>query len=198
MMPTAVRQNAKVVLILVAAFTAAALALGTPVVAQAIFDARNAHRVDGLHANQLTRIQYFQASQTFDNFDTCTFTTLMSKTFKTRHKGVVSVQGEVSAARDTGSPEEGILTTRILIDGHEASLPASVNLENDGTQDATSTNIGARRVGAGAHTLELQGKECGAGMAFITTQAMLASYSPFGAAGIPPTARQLARATSNR
>jgi hypothetical protein len=181
-----------------AAFTAGGLAVGTPVVASAIFDARNAHRVDGLHASQLNKIQYFEADKTFNDFDTCAYTTLMTRTFRTKHKGVVSVQGEVSAARDAGSAAEGILTTRLLIDGQVASLPASVNLENDGILDATSSTVGARQVSAGAHTLVLEGQECGPGMAFITSQAMLASYSPFGSAGIPPATRQPARTAQNR
>jgi hypothetical protein len=198
MITAALRRHAKVTAIFAAGFTGGALALGTPVVAQSLFDARNAHRVDGLHAKQLAKVQYFQASQTFDNFDTCTYSTLMSRTFKIRHSGVVSVQGSVGASRDTGNPSEGLLTTRILIDGEIASLPSSVNLENDGTEDGASATIGARSVKSGSHTLEIQGKECGAGMAFISTQSMLASYSPFGAAGLPPNFRHLTGAHANR
>lgn len=170
-----------------------AIALAAPGMSKAAFDAVNAHKVDGLHADQLNKIQYFEATTTFDNFDTCDYTTVLSRIFVTTRKGVVSVHGAVSAARDTDNANEGILTTRILVDGQVASVPSSGNLENNGTQDATVVNFGGRKVPAGTHTLELQAKECGTGMAFITTESMLASFSPFGTAAVPPVLRPVAK-----
>lgn len=166
-----------------------AVALTAPGMAQAAFDAINAHKVDGLHADQLVKTQYFEATTVFDDFDTCAYTTLLTRNFVTTHKGVVSVIGAVSADRDTSDPDEGLLTTRILIDGQIASVASSANLENDGTKDETVINFGARKVASGTHVLELQAEECGAGMAFIHNESMLAQYSAFGGAAVPPETR---------
>jgi hypothetical protein len=188
-MRTTFRRNT----IAIAAVAAAgAVAFSAPGMAKGMFDASNAHKVDGYHAKDLTKTQYFQHTTVFDNFDTCAYTTVIAKKFSTTHKGVVSVVSNVSAARDTDFAPEGILTTRIVIDGKVASLPASVNLENDGIQDGTSTNIGARKDGKGVHDLLVQAKECGPGRAFIHNESILAQYSPFGAAATPPVVKQLA------
>lgn len=166
-----------------------AVAFSAPVVAKGVFDAGNAHKVDGLHAKQLTKTQYFAAQTTFDDFNTCTFTPVLTRVFKTTHSGVVSVVGNVNAARDTNDANEGILTTRVLIDGVAATAPASENLENDGTLDATVTALGGRTVPAGVHSVVLQARECGPGMAFVTSESMVVSYSPFGSSATAPTSR---------
>ena len=161
---------------------AAALAFTAPVVAKAAFDAQNAHKVDGLHADQLTKTQYFQAATTFDNFDSCPFTPVLTRTFKTTHRGVVAVTSQVSAARDVSDPDEAVLSTRVTIDGVVASQDSAANLEDGGTTDATVVGVAARKVGAGAHTIVIQASECTTGMAFIHHESMLVSYSPFGKA----------------
>ncbi len=163
-----------------------AVAFASPGVAKGLFDASNAHKVDGYHAQDLTKTQYWQHTTVFDNFNACTYTPVITKKFKTTHSGVVSVVSNVGAARDTNFAPEGILTTRILIDGEIASLPASVNLENDGVQDATSTALGARKVGKGQHTIVVQAKECGPGAAYIHQESLVAQYSPFGGAMVSP------------
>ncbi len=168
---------------------AAALAFTAPGMAKGLFDARNAHKVDGLHANQIAKTQYYEATRVFDNFDTCAYTSVLTRTFKTTHSGLVSATSAVSAARDTSDPNEGILTSRILIDGEIASVRSSANLENDGTQDETVVNFGARKVPRGKHIIEVQVQECGPGMAFIHNESLLASYSPFGGAAVPPVTR---------
>lgn len=173
------------------------VALAAPSTARVAFDAFNAHKVDGYHAAELSRTGYFASSQVFDNFNTCAYTDVLSRAFLAPKAGVVSVVSSVQAARDTDNGNEGILSTRLVIDGVVSSRPASVNLENDGTQDASVTNVGARRVGAGLHTVKIQAQECGLGMAFIHGESMTASYSPFGFAGAPG-ARVAARVSSNK
>ncbi|HQR26076.1 MAG TPA: hypothetical protein PLP61_03455 [Nocardioides sp.] len=159
-----------------------AVALTAPGMAKGLFDAQNAHKVDGLHANQLTKTQYFKSSTVFDDFDTCAMTDVRTAKFKTTHAGVISVTSSVSAARDTDDPNEGILTTRILLDGKVISQESSANLENDGTEDATVVGIGAGKAGRGTHTIKVQAQECGPGMAFIHHESLVAEYSPFGGA----------------
>lgn len=175
-----------------------ALAFTTPTVAKGLFDAGNAHKVDGYHANQLSKVQSYAADTVFDNFDTCAFTTVLSRTFKAPASGVVAVVGQVGAARDSGNASEGILTARIVVDGARAGTNASVNLENAGTQDGSVNPIGARHVGKGSHTLEIQVEECGAGQAFIHNQSMVATFSPFGAAPATPPAGKIAKKSVNR
>jgi hypothetical protein len=188
-MRTTLRRNT----IAVAAVAAVgAVAFASPGMAKGLFDASNAHKVDGYHAVDLTKTQYWQHTTVFDDFNSCSYEPVISKKFKTTHSGVVSVVSNVGAARDTNFAPEGILTTRILIDGVVASLPASVNLENDGTQDATSTAIGARKVGKGVHKLVVQAKECGPGAAFIHQESLVAQYSPFGAAMVSPDIKPVA------
>ena len=174
---------------LAAVVAAGAVAFSAPGMAKGLFDADNAHKVDGLHANQIAKTQYFAASTTFDNFNVCAFTPLLTRNFVTTHAGIVSVVGSVNADRDTDNANEGLLTTRVTIDGVPATAPANVNLENDGIIDATSTSVGAAKVAKGAHTLVIEGKECGTGMAFITSESLLASYSPFGGTATPPAVK---------
>ena len=193
-MRTTFRRNTIAVAAVVAA---GAVALSAPVVAKGVFDASNAHKVDGLHAKDLTKTQYFAAQTTFDDFNTCTFTPVLTRVFKTSHTGVVSVVANVNAARDTNNANEGILTTRVLIDGVAATAPASGNLENDGTLDATVTAIGGRKVSPGTHSVVLQAMECGPGMAFVTSESMVVSYSPFGSAATAPTSKIAVKGSPN-
>ncbi len=165
-----------------AAAAAGAIALSAPGMSSAPFMAGNADKVDGLDAVDLTKIQYYAASTTFDNFNTCAFTTIMTRTFKTTHTGVVAVSAQVSSARDTDNVSPGQLSAQLLIDGVVSSLAPAVQLDYDGNAKHQLPVLGARKVGQGSHTLELQVSECGGGMAFITDQAMTASYSPFGGA----------------
>jgi hypothetical protein len=175
---------------------AAGIALVQPVDAAPKFDAKNAKRVGGLTAKQLNRSAYFAQEVTFDDFDTCSFTTVLSKKFKAPTTGYLTVNSSVAAARDTDDPNEGILTTRILIDNKVASLPASVNLENDGVLDANSNNIGSRKVKKGKRTVKVQMQECGPGRAFVTSQAATVQFSPFGSASAP-VAKIAARRSTN-
>lgn len=172
-----------------AAVAAGSVALAAPVTAKGLFDANNAHKVDGYHAKQLSKVQYFAAQQTFNDFDTCSYTTLMTRKFGAPTKGKIILAAQVNAARDTSDPDEGRLTVRVLVDGQPATAPGSTNLENDGTQDSAATTIGGAKVNKGKRTLELQAQECGAGMAFITSQSLTVSFSPNGGVATPPTSR---------
>lgn len=194
-MRNAFRKNT---VIAAAVLATGAVALAAPGMSKGLFDAQNAHKVDGYHAKELIKTSYYAGNVVFDNFDTCTFTTIFSKPFATQKVGVVSVVSSVGAARDADSAEEGILTTRILIDGTVSSTPSSVNLENSGVLDGNSNNIGARKVNAGAHTVVIQAKECGPGMAFVYTESLTAQFSAFGAASSSPVLKPVAVHSLNR
>lgn len=159
-----------------------ALALSAPGMAAGLMHGH--HAKSGAAAKQ-AKTQYWENSDDIDNFNTCAFTTVVSGVFTTKAGGIVSVTGQVGAARDIDNASEGILTTRILVDGQVASSETSTNLENGGTQDEASTVFGARKVGKGAHQLALQVEECGTGMAFIYNKSMLAQYAPVGSAVLP-------------
>ena len=172
-----------------AAVAAGSVALAAPVTAKGLFDAKNAHKVDGYHAKQLSKVQYFAQEKTFDNFDTCSYTTLMTRTFGAPTKGKVVLAAQVNAARDTDNANEGILGVRVLVDGQPATSPGWTNLENDGIRDFAATTIGGAKVAKGKRTLELQVQECGTGMAFITSQALTVTFSPNGGVATPPASR---------
>ena len=173
-----------------AAGTAGALALTAPVVARSVFDARNAHKVDGLHAAQLTKIQGYADNATFDNFDTCTFTSVLTRTFRAPHSGVIAVTGQVVATKDFGSVDDALLVTRVVVDGKRSGTDATVALTVGGSQDGSVVALGARKVKAGNHTVEIQAEECSSGAAFIQTQSMVVTFSAFGSAlTSPPRAK---------
>lgn len=179
----------KATIAVAAAVAAGSVALAAPVTAKGLFDAKNAHKVDGYHAKQLSKVQYFAQEQTFNDFDTCSFTTLMTRTFGAPAKGKIILAGQVNAARDVSDPDEGILTVRVLVDGQPATAPGSTNLENGGTLDFAATTIGGAKVNKGQRTLELQAQECSAGMAFITSQSLTVSFSPNGGVATAPSSR---------
>lgn len=171
-----------------------ALALSAPGMAAGLMHGNHAAK-SGAAAKQ-AKVQFWENSTDIDNFDTCTFTTILSGAFVTKAGGVVSVTGQVGAARDVSLGDEGLLTTRILIDGQVASAESSVNLENGGVQDAASTVFGARKVGKGTHQLALQAEECSSGMAFIYNKSLLAQYAPVGGAQVPEPGK--AKQNANR
>ncbi len=180
-----------------AAVAAGSVALAAPVTAKGLFDAKNAHKVDGYHAKQLSKVQYFAQEKTFDDFDTCSFTTLMTRSFGAPTTGKVILAGQVNAARDAGNADEGILTVRILVAGQPASAPGSTNLENSGTLDFAATTIGGAKVNKGKRKIEVQAQECGSGMAFITSQSLTVSFSPSGGVATPPSSRVVTGGAKN-
>jgi hypothetical protein len=179
----------KATIAVAAAVAAGSVALAAPVTAKGLFDAHNAHKVDGYHAKQLSKVQYFAQEKTFDNFDTCSYTTLMTRKFGAPTKGKIVLAAQVNAARDTNNPDEGKLGVRVLVDGQPATSPGWTNLENDGIQDFAATTIGGAKVNKGKRILELQVQECGSGMAFITSQSLTVTFSPNGGVATPPSSR---------
>ncbi len=142
-------------MIAAAVVTAGALAFTTPTMAGGLFDAHNAEKVAGLKPTDLTKTQLFTATKGFDGFDTCVMSTVMKRKFTAPHGGVMTVQGQIGAARDTSIADEGVLVARIVIDGAVASHEVAANLENDGVHDTALNVIGGRKVTKGKHTIKL-------------------------------------------
>jgi hypothetical protein len=171
----------------------AAVALAAPSTGKALFDANNAHKVDGHHAVQLNKITYGGQATTTDNFDTCAWTTVYSRGFSAPRKGVLALTGTLRAERDFSDDDASILHMRLAVDGAPVSGPTTVSLDAGLASYAGSVaNTGGKVVGSGSHTIAIQAQECSAGMAFLQGRQLTASWSPFGGAGAAPTFRGVA------
>jgi hypothetical protein len=149
--------------------------------------------VDGHHAVQLNRISYGGLATTTDDFDTCAWTTVYSRSFSAPKKGVLALTGTLRAERDFGTAAPSILQMRLTIDGAAVSGPLTTSLGAGDAYAGSIANTGAKVVPAGAHTIGVQAQECSAGVAFLQGRQLTASFSPFGSAGAAPTFRTAAR-----
>ncbi len=61
-------------------------------------------------------------------------------------------------------------------------MTVPVQLLLDGTDDHNATTIGGAKVSKGAHTLVVEAKECGTGMAFVLSESATVNFSNSGAA----------------
>ena len=162
------------------ALAAAVLATGAVALAAPGMANGNHDKADKLSAKQVSRAYYFANDGFTDNFNTCAYTPLLSKAFAVPKGGVVTVAGTVTSERDFDNAAAGLLTFRVSIDGTPATVPAQMVL--DGTNDHTATTIGGAKVTKGAHTLVVEARECGAGMAYILSESATVNYSSIGAA----------------
>lgn len=167
----------------------AAVALAAPSTGQALFDANNAHKVDGYHAVQLGKITYGGSTGFVDDFDSCTFVNVYQRQFTAPRAGILALVADTRAERDFSVADQAQLETRLTIDGVVVSGTTADSLDNNGTYEGSTANTGAKRVSAGAHTIAIQARECSAGKAFIMTREITATWGPFGSAGTPPNFR---------
>ncbi|MCB0908110.1 MAG: hypothetical protein KDB63_13435 [Nocardioidaceae bacterium] len=154
-----------------------AIALATPGMANSLGHHDKAGKVN---AKQVSRAYYFANGTFTDNFNTCAYTPLLSKAFAVPRAGVVTVAGTVTAERDFDNAAAGLLTFRISIDGTPVTVPTQLRL--DGGDDYNTTTIGGAKVTKGAHTLVVEAKECGPGMAFVLSESATVNFSNAGAA----------------
>jgi hypothetical protein len=167
------------------ALVVAVLGTTTPAIAHGVqhaLFAHNADKVDGRHANQIVRATSVSNSTDVDNFDSSTHVTLLSKSVNAPTKGILLVWGTVAAARDNGTPDEGILKVQLRV-GSTTTLEQAVNLENAGTADGSIAISGAFPVFKGARTVNLEAREVGSGMAYIHDKSITTLFVPFGNAG---------------
>lgn len=168
-----------------AALVVAVLGASSPAIAHGVrhaLFAHNADKVDGRHANQIVRATTIRDSTDVDNFDSSTHVTLLSRSVRAPTKGILLVWGTIAAARDSGSPEEGILKARVRV-GPNSTLEQNVNLENPGTADGSIAISGAFPVTKGVKTVILEALEVGSGMAYIHDMSITTLFVPFGNTG---------------
>ncbi len=154
-----------------------AIALATPGMANSLGHHDKASK---LSAKQVSRAYYFANGGFTDNFNTCAYTPLMSQAFAVPKGGVVTVAGTVTAERDFDNAAAGLLTFRVSIDGTPVTVPAQLRL--DASDDYNTTTIGGTKISKGAHTLVVEAKECGSGMAFVLSESATVNFSNSGAA----------------
>jgi len=142
--------------------------------------ARNADRLDGYHVNQLVRATTATSTAVNDSFDTCAFTTLLSKSVTAPRKGILMVWGTIEAARDSDDPDKSVIQARATVDGSAATTVQQIGMEFLGQGDGSLAVSGAVPVLAGARTVALQAQECTAGVAFIRDKSLTTLFVPFG------------------
>jgi hypothetical protein len=170
-------KHAKVIAAVVVTF---AVATAVPSLGAGGFDANNARKIGGHTLGQLSSTTYAVTKAPINDFDRCRFRDIMRRKVKAPASGFLTVSSEVSAARQTTHDQEGLLVTRLRVNGKIVSTESAVNLENDGTIDATNVNEGVARVRKGIRTVAVQAKECSRGSAFITSRQLVTQFSPSG------------------
>ena len=163
--------------------------MAAPTAAKGLFAAGNADKVDGYHAKQLSKVQYWGSDTDFDNFDSCPYVTVMKRTFAAPAAGKIVLNGQVNAGRDGDDPDPAALAVRILVDGKVATAPGIARLVNNSVREASATTIGGAKVARGKRTLKLQASECTVGMAYLVSESMTVTFSPSGGTGTPPAFR---------
>jgi hypothetical protein len=147
-------------------------------------NAANADKLDGLHANQLVRGTTLSSNTISDNFDTCAYTTLLSKTVTAPISGVLLVWGNVGAVKDFDDADPSTLGVRVAVDATAVTTEQAVHLVDLGTREGSAQAMGATPVSAGSHIVDVQASECSTGMAFIVNQSITTLFVPFGNDGI--------------
>lgn len=192
-MSNLITRNAKTIVAVVA--TIGVVSAGAAV-AGGGFDATNAKKVGGLSVKQLSKSTYGVANGSLDNFDNCTFQPVYTRQAGVPAAGYLTLTSTVNASRDTDDPDEGLLGTRLVVDGAVVSTETWGNLENDGVRDASIVNEGVAKVSKGFHTIQIQAAECGNGMAFVTNRQIVTQFSPNGLINAPTKAAPFAKGTN--
>lgn len=146
-------------------------------------NATNADKLDGLDANQLVRATTLSSTTLSDNFDTCPFTTLLSKTVIAPTSGILLVWGNVGAVKDFDDSDPSTLGVRVVVDATAVTTEQAVHLVDLGGREGSAQATGATPVAAGSHTVDVQASECSFGMAYIVNQSITTLFVPFGDSG---------------
>jgi hypothetical protein len=167
--------------ILVALVVASVASGGT-----AIAIVANAHKVDGYHANQLVRATQKVETSFIDNFDSGSFTPVVSKSVTAPRKGVLVISAWVTAEWDIDSADTtAALTGRVAVDGSALAPLVRQVLVDEGTYSGAESMAWsvAVPVSKGSHPVILQLSEDSSGMAFITERGLTIMFVPFGNGG---------------
>ncbi len=147
----------------------------------------NADALNGYAANQLVRATTVTNSTVNDNFNTCAFTTLLTRAVAAPTGGILLVWGAIDAVRDIdgGTGVAATLEGRVAVDATVASTSNSVYLENQGSTESSLSVSGAVPVAAGTRNVHLQAQECSSGIAYVGDKSLTTLFVPFGNAGTP-------------
>ena len=172
------------VAVAVAAVAAASVALAAPTIGKARFDVQNADKVDGYHAKQLNVVKFWSNSHSIDDFNSCSWTPVLKRTFKAPADGTVTLQGEVTGETDFDFAFVTDFRTRLVVDGKAASQESELATEAEGGIDrGNSPTVGGRNVSKGKHHVALQASECSDdGVFYVQSRSMSLQFSPFGSA----------------
>jgi hypothetical protein len=140
----------------------------------------NAHKLDGLHANQLVRATTLSSTTVTDDFDTCAFTTLLSKTVTAPTSGILLVWGNVAAAKDVTGVNPSTLGVQVTVDATAVTTEQAVHLVDQTSREGSAQATGATPVSAGSHIVDVKASECTTGTAFIVNQSITTLFVPFG------------------
>jgi hypothetical protein len=164
-------------------------------------NATNAAALNGFTASQLARATTASLGSTtdpcssgvsgFGDFETTTFTNLITKSVTAPVSGVLLIIGNTSSEFSDGSGAGPIrLLSHLAVDGTVAGVSGEATLSDNGVncdEGRTTTLATAVPVTAGSHTVALQiaksATTAGAGGAFIGGVAITTLFVPFGNAG---------------
>lgn len=168
----------------VAAVIAAAL-LGAPAVAQRIADyARDAGKVDGFNASELTRAGAAARIDHLENFHSGGFATILRKKVIAPVRGVVLAWGHFSAEWDSDSDPGSFATLAARLRIDDRAMGPSQHIEMGRSTVAGTQAIvvgGAVPVKPGAHVLTLQLKRTeGSALTHIYPRHVQTLFVPFG------------------
>jgi hypothetical protein len=157
--------------------------------------ASNADTVGGLSASAFLASNGVRAdgagvAQYIDDFQTESFTDIVSKSFTAPSNGFIYVTGSLTTEADNTLGGEGELQFRIALDG---SSPTSINdyahqidtNTANGVESASGSTTVVLPVSAGNHTASLQAQEIGEGD-FIEGREISVLFVPNGSASSTP------------
>jgi hypothetical protein len=172
----------------------AVLAVGgsAPSIASRVADyARNANKVDGLHASDLARASSTVASGHISDFKSRGFANVQRTRVEAPVKGVLLVWAGLSAEWDDDSDPGSYsgLTGRVRVDRRIATAPQQVEISRStraGTQHLSLS--GAVPVQAGSHKVILQLRSArGEAFTYVHQRHIETMFVPFGRNGDPRT-----------
>ena len=149
--------------------------------------ADNANRVGGLLPGDIIRINGSMVDTPINDFQSTTWTDIVTMQIEAPVDGVLLVMGSVGAEDDASFAGNGNLRLRLTIDGvptHNLDDGYELDLSDSAEPFASIGALNAAvAVTQGQHTVTLQAKEAGTGT-YIEARSVSAIFSAFGG-GIP-------------
>jgi hypothetical protein len=149
----------------------------------------NADKLDGKHDNQLLRVASFTG---VSSLGTGTGGTVATTTINAPSPGFLVIDAGV----ELWNPQEiGLVNCFIEVDNSYADGSVRFMEHNVGNQDENCSTNTVVPVGAGTHTVDLEGSAASSTTRWTDT-ALSAIYVPFGGTGAPPASTAVSAAQS--